>query len=57
VWGGVGWLVSQIQGLHINMAGCKELEGSKCQMLSVKIFKARNRTTEFLEFQPWGFIV
>jgi hypothetical protein len=54
VCGWVGWLVSQVQGLHINIAGCRGLEGSKCQM--VMIFKTRNRTIKLLEFQSWGFI-
>jgi hypothetical protein len=40
-WGvRVDWTVSRVQEFHINIAGCKGLEGSKCQM--VMIFKAGN---------------
>ena len=52
--GWVGWLLSRVQGLHINIAGCKGLEGSKFQM--VMVFKTGNRNVKFLEFQSWNFI-
>ena len=52
--GWVGWLLSRVQGLHINIAGCKGLEGSKFQM--VMVFKTGNRNVKFLEFQSWDFI-
>jgi hypothetical protein len=46
--GWVDWLLSQVQGLHINIAGCKGLEGSKFHM--VMVFKTANRTVKFLNF-------
>jgi hypothetical protein len=50
----VGRLVTQVQELHINIAGRKGLEHSKCQM--VMIFKPGSRSTKFLEFHSWDFI-
>jgi hypothetical protein len=50
----VGRLVTRVQELHINIAGRKGLEHSKCQI--VMMFKAGNRSTRFLEFHSWDFI-